>query len=252
MHLLKNFTGSEKSDIQLEVAAGKLAFDIFVESGVNKTTFDNAKISINVGTRNGVKPLINKMPLLLAMEMSALGEGFFIKNNQSLKGCVDLSEFGAFGVPDGYVSLNVEGLPADSLINIHAVDLPINTSIGKVVEEILIQGTRELVVNNKTELFMPASNGISGIDEITVSYPSKSVTYTMAELEIINMGKNDLLSAQEKEIDVMAVTVDDGEGVITLGYQRLVSLDISEAFAVKFRTFDDTTVKVYTTHNQQF
>lgn len=252
MHLLKAATGTFKSDIQLEVPAGKLAIKISSASGGNAETFDTCKISVQVSTKSGTKTILPKMLLLHALEMSALGEGYFVKNNTELSGCIDLSDFGALAPTDGYLSISYEGFPADAVTDIYAVDVPVNTNIGKVVEEFIIQGTKEISINNKTEIFIPVSDGVNGIEEITVTFPGKVCTYNEAELSIINDGKNDLLCAQGRDIDVMAVTVDDGEGVLTLGFKRLLSLDISEAFSVKIKTLDDSKIKIYTTHNQIF
>lgn len=232
MRLISGYVAAFREDIQLEVPAAKLGFKI--TSASDSLTPANAalmKLSVKLNSQNGTIVLIPKMSLLDLLNMSAADEGFYHHEDGLLIGSVDLSQYGSILPMNGYLSLSYEGFPADASTTIFAIDTPLRTKFAQKIEEVIVQGTKELNVSSKTQILIPVSSGGNGLDEMQIQYVDRVMTLNDEELDIIGMSTNDIVKTTDTDV--------------TYGTDRLYVLSLVDAVSIRITSKSTTAYKIY-------
>src|SRR5688572_350491 len=114
MRILRQQLGAFKQDVQVETSVCKLGFIITSVTGFTAAVFNAMTVEVNVTTsNNGSRVIVPKMSLRDAFNMSSMGEGFFVWGENTLKGCILISEQGSLVLQNGdNLSVSYEGFPA--------------------------------------------------------------------------------------------------------------------------------------------
>jgi hypothetical protein len=204
-------------------------------------------IEVSVTTSsNGSKVIVPKMSLRDAFNIAAMAEGFFVWGQKKIKGSVVISEHGSLVLMNGdSLSVSYEGFPANSVTDIYALDSPLRTNLYNGIEEVVVTGTKELNISDKTDLYFPITDADgNGIDKIQIQYADKTVTIEEEELKFINDTVNDISCVVEN--DANGADLNNSIYPVKYGYDRVLRLEISAAYSVIITPKTKNPISIYT------
>lgn len=200
MRVLNSFTGTEKTDLQIQSPVQKLFFSILTNAPIF-TELSKIKIKLDKVGAKGVKPIISLMSLQHLLEICAIHEGFVEvtpldeDGNYTLKGTVDIARNGALRCDNNeYLSLDMYEIPQGSyttITDIYTLDSPVYDDSYIQYDPIQIQGgiVKAVPLDNSFGIALPIDQNLNNVN---IDYPEKSVNYTEAELQQVMRDINDL------------------------------------------------------------
>lgn len=205
-------------DFHIEHSCAKIGFYIIATGGVS-VDLDLIEVDLTMKSkRNGDVIISREMKLSDLLELSSQNEGFYVKNNLFACGTVDLSKSGAISLTDAdYISLELEGLNPTWKVEIFTLDAPILTNSYIVYEAYDTNGTvRGVNISKATNLCITDS-----IEEVQIRYANgRTCTYTWAELQLIAIDTNDLVSV---------LGLAGGSLSPVFGFNRFIVIDVTDA-----------------------
>lgn len=251
MKILRQQPGAFKQDIQVETAIMKLGLVCNLPENTSYFTpdaFNKMLIEISLTTAlHGSKVILPKMSVRDAFDIASMGEGFFVWGLSKIKGQIVIADHGSLVLQNGdMISISYEGFPDACTTDLYAIDSPAKTNIFCSIEEIVVTGTKDLNISDKTEIFFPVTDALgNGIDKIQLQYADKTVTVDEEELKFINDSVNDI-SCVRQEQDVVTGLPVPGIYPVRFGFDRLLKLDVTHAYSVIITPKTKTPISVYT------
>lgn len=230
---LTSFTGTGKAGIKCFKPAQYL---LLVGTGV----IDNAKVTVRVQDSETGKTddIVSDILLDTLAKIATVNEGYYVRKKTATGGFivpVILSPDASVRLSNNrYLDIEVKGLAAGTSMDVYAVESPDQT-------DFFIRYNKMFVPKDETQKqFMPGINEDmfiyhADITEIQLAYVNgATVTYTPAELEMLEMVSNDVCSVNTDG----AVFGLGGLVHIDLAGIRSIDIKTSGAKAVEFYMID--------------
>lgn len=185
------------------------------------------KIKVIVQDGSGTHNILNDVLVKDLLEIASSNEGTATTvydppyTHVTLMGTIELSEQGAIALNQATKMLiSVSGKPTTFELTLHGIDHPINTLEAIKYDQRSVQGGGEVDINveDYTIMALPRVD----LQDIEITYPSKTCTYTPTEILHITHDTN--------ELSVIA-----GTGRVQAGGVNFHCLDVSNALKVKIR-----------------